>query len=65
MQYWGEINQPSKILVWVWMGMVLPSDIGNILSLSHRKEKFRVAFDSTIDNCFHVHKKERENTKIW
>jgi hypothetical protein len=33
-----------------------PEGIVNILSLSWVKEKFRVTFDSAMDNCFHVHK---------
>jgi hypothetical protein len=39
---------------WVWY---FPSGtIANILSLSRVKEKFRVTFDSAVDNSFHVHK---------
>jgi len=38
---------------WVWY---FPEGIANILSLSRVKEKFRVTFDSAVDNCFHVHK---------
>ncbi|KAL7480429.1 hypothetical protein ACHAW6_006122, partial [Cyclotella cf. meneghiniana] len=38
---------------WVWY---FPQGIANILSLSRVKEKFRVTYDSTTDNCFHVHK---------
>ena len=41
---------------WVWY---YPDGIANILSLSRVKEKFRVTFDSTSDNCFYVHKPER------
>ena len=43
---------------WVWY---YPQGIANILSLSRVKEKYRVTFDSALDNCFHVHK---ENGKI-
>ena len=35
-----------------------PKGIANILSLSRVKEKFRVTFDSALDNCFHVHNGE-------
>jgi hypothetical protein len=41
---------------WVWY---FPQGITNILSLSRVKEKFRVMFDSSTDNCFHVHKEEK------
>ena len=40
---------------WVWF---YPKGIANILSLSRVKEKFRVTFDSALDNYFHVHKGE-------
>eukprot|EP00804_Cyclotella_cryptica_P022012 CCRYP_000938-RA/>CCRYP_000938-RA protein AED:0.35 eAED:-0.94 QI:0/0/0/0.5/1/1/2/0/366 len=40
---------------WVWY---FPQGIANILSLSRVKEKFRVTYDSTTNNCFHVHKPE-------
>ena len=43
---------------WVWY---YPQGIANILSLSRVKEKYRVTFDSALDNCFHVHK---DNGKI-
>ena len=33
--------------------------IANILSLSRVKDKFRVTFDSALDNAFHVHKPEK------
>ena len=39
---------------WVWY---YPKGIANILSLSRVKEKYRVTYDSALDNCFHVHKK--------
>ena len=38
---------------WVWY---YPEGIANILSLSRVKERFRVTFDSAMDNSFHVHK---------
>ena len=38
---------------WVWY---FPEGIANILSLSRVKERFRVTFDSAVDNCFQVHK---------
>ena len=41
---------------WVWY---FPNGIANILSLSRVKEKFRVTFNSALDNCFHVHKQEK------
>ena len=37
----------------------LPNGIANILSLSHVKEKFRVTYDSALDNTFYVHKPEK------
>ena len=43
---------------WVWY---YPQGIANILSLSRVKEKYRVTFDSALDNRFNVHK---ENGKI-
>ena len=36
-----------------------PNGIANILSLSHVKEKFRVTYDSALDNTFYVHKTEK------
>ena len=33
-----------------------PGGIVNILSMSRVREKYRVTFDSAMDNCFHVHK---------
>ena len=41
---------------WVWY---FPDGIANILSLSRVKDKYRVTFDSAMDNCFHVHKPGR------
>jgi hypothetical protein len=38
------------------MDICLLGGIANILSLSRVKEKYRVTFDSALDNCFHVHK---------
>ena len=43
---------------WVWY---YPEGIANILSLSRVRERYRVTFDSAMDNCFHVHK---DNGKI-
>ena len=43
---------------WVWY---YPEGIANILSLSRVRERYRVTFDSAMDNCFHVHK---ENGKL-
>ena len=43
---------------WVWY---YPQGIANILSLSRVKERYRVTYDSALDNCFHVHK---ENGKL-
>ena len=36
-----------------------PNGIANIMSLIHVKEKFRVTFDSALDNTFYVHKPEK------
>ena len=36
-----------------------PNGIANILSLSHVKEKFRVTYDSVLDNTFYAHKTEK------
>ena len=33
-----------------------PEGIANILSLSRVKQRYRVTYDSAVDNCFHVHK---------
>ena len=41
-------------LVWYF-----PNGIANIMSLSHVKEKFRVTYDSALDNTFYVHKPEK------
>ena len=38
---------------WVWY---YPDGIANILSLSRVRERYRVTFDSAMDNCFHIHK---------
>ena len=38
----------------VWF---LEAGIANILLLSRVKAKFRVMYNSAVDNCFHVHKK--------
>ena len=38
---------------WVWY---FPGGIANILSLSRVKDKFRVTYDSALNNTFHVHK---------
>ena len=38
---------------WVWY---FPEGIANILSLSRVKDKFRITYDSALDNTFHVHK---------
>ena len=38
---------------WVWF---YPYGIANILLLSRVKDKYRVTFDSAINNCFKVHK---------
>src|SRR5210317_1419253 len=45
---------------WVWF---YPKGIANILSLSRVKEKFRVTFDCALDNCFHVHKGDRNEVE--
>ena len=37
---------------WVWFH---PKGIANILSLAKVKNKFRVTYDSSVDNLFHVH----------
>ena len=46
---------------WVWY---YPDGIANILSLSRVKEKYRVTFDSALDNCFHVHKADGKILKF-
>jgi hypothetical protein len=33
-----------------------PGGISNILSMSRTRERYRVTFDSVMDNCFCVHK---------
>ncbi len=38
---------------WVWY---YPDGITNILSLSRVKERYRITYDSALDNCFHIHK---------
>jgi hypothetical protein len=48
----GEL--PGYGMVWFY-----PDGIANILSLSRVKDKFRVTYDSTIDNVFHVHKHDK------
>ncbi len=40
---------------WVWY---YSNGIANTLSLSRVKKRFRVTFDSAVDNCFHVHKED-------
>ena len=49
---------------WVWYHK---KGIANILSLSRVKSKFRVTFDSSSDNSFHVHMTDgqSEDTKSW
>ncbi len=46
---------------WVWY---YPHGIANILSLSRVKERYRVTFDSAMDNCFHVHKDGKKIMKF-
>ena len=36
-----------------------PNGVSNILSLIHVKEKFRVTYDSALDNTLYVHKPEK------
>jgi len=46
---------------WVWY---YSDGIANILSLSRVREKYRVTFDSAMDNCFHVHKGDNKILKF-
>ena len=46
---------------WVWY---YPEGIANILSLSRVKERYRVTFDSAMDNSFHVHKDDGKILKF-
>ena len=48
----GEL--PGYGMVWFY-----PDGIANILWLSRVKDKFRVTYDSTVDNVFHVHKHDK------
>jgi hypothetical protein len=48
----GEL--PGYGMVWYY-----PDGIANILALSRVKDKFRVTFDSALDNEFHVHKPDK------
>ena len=43
---------------WVWF---YPGGIANILSVSRMRKKYRVTFDSAVDNYFHVHKDDGKN----
>ena len=45
---------------WVWF---YPGGIANIMSMSRVREKYRVSFDSAMDNCFHVHKDDEKT--LW
>jgi hypothetical protein len=48
----GEV--PGYGMVWYY-----PNGIANILSLSRVKDKFRVTFDSALNNEFHMHKPDK------
>ena len=51
----NSTNMRGRLSGYGWV-RYFPEGIVNILSLSWVKEKFRVTFDSAMDNCFHVHK---------
>ena len=46
---------------WVWY---YSEGIANILSLSRVKERYRVTFDSAMDNCFYVYKDDGKILKF-
>ena len=59
MQYGYENNTHEGTYLleygWVWF---YPGGIANILFMSRVREKYRVTFDSAMDNCFYAHKND-------
>ena len=60
MQCGDENYKHEGTLIWKWMGVVLFLSwmIANILSMSRVRERYKVSFESAVDNCFHVHKSD-------